>query len=320
MLESPLLSIIVPVYNASKYLDKLITTIYEQSFTDWELLLINDGSTDNSEEICTKWVVKDPRIYLYSKKNGGQSSARNLGIEKSVGKYLYFADNDDELLEGCLQTLLDGMQQNAQVDLCVGKPLFSKNGVIVNHKDEEATSRILTINQILSEFFSPKFFHFGGPWSTLFKASIVKEHNLRYNEEFKGSEDRVFLIAYICHIRGFVYHTTKPIYIWNIGIGTLKDISSSYNLWYLTIFLGQAEIYRLLKERGGVSYGVLYRAKNSMINSYYDKRNFYMKFDDTASIKRIDEKLFSLISYHNLFIFKMRKAIKWFLKPFLSSI
>lgn len=315
-----MISIIVPVYNSEKRLPLLIDSINNQTYKDFEVLLIDDGSKDNSGKLCDEYAKKYKNFRTFHKSNGGQSSARNLGIEKSVGKYLYFADNDDELLEGCLQTLLDGMQQNAQVDLCVGKPLFSKNGVIVNHKDEEATSRILTINQILSEFFSPKFFHFGGPWSTLFKASIVKEHNLRYNEEFKGSEDRVFLIAYICHIRGFVYHTTKPIYIWNIGIGTLKDISSSYNLWYLTIFLGQAEIYRLLKERGGVSYGVLYRAKNSMINSYYDKRNFYMKFDDTASIKRIDEKLFSLISYHNLFIFKMRKAIKWFLKPFLSSI
>lgn len=320
MIEVPLLSIIVPVYNASHCLDHLINTICNQSFTNWELLLINDGSTDNSGEICDRWSQKDDRIHSYHKSNGGQSSARNFGIGKSVGEYIYFVDNDDELLDGCLQTLIDGMQLNQSIDLCVGKPLFSRNGIIVNHlANETEITNIFSVDQVLCEFFSPKYYHFGGPWSTLFKSSIIKKYNLRYNESFKGSEDRVFLVSYLCHITGQVYHTTTPIYVWNIGVGTLKDISSSYNLWFLTIFLGQAEIYEMLKKKG-VNIKILWWARHTMINSYYDKRKFYERFDDKTSIKRIDDRLFSLISHEDLYLFRLREFMKKSLKPLLPFL
>ena len=88
-------SIIVPIYNKEKYLEKCLDSILGQTYRDLEIILVDDGSTDNSLVICQHYAEKDPRIKIYHKPNGGVSSARNLGLEKSTGKYISFVDPDD---------------------------------------------------------------------------------------------------------------------------------------------------------------------------------------------------------------------------------
>ena len=85
-----LISIIVPVYNVENYIEECVQRVISQTYNKWELLLIDDGSTDNSGKICDKYALDDPRIHVYHKKNGGQSSARNLGLDHIKGKYLIF--------------------------------------------------------------------------------------------------------------------------------------------------------------------------------------------------------------------------------------
>ena len=92
---NPEISIIVPVYNVEKYLKRCIDSILNQSFTDFELILVDDGSTDNSGEIIDEYAIKDERIKVIHKENGGLSSARNVGIEYSKGNYIAFVDSDD---------------------------------------------------------------------------------------------------------------------------------------------------------------------------------------------------------------------------------
>lgn len=99
------ISIIVPVYNTEKYLSACLDSILTQSFTDFELLLVDDGSTDKSGEICDEYAQKDSRIRVFHKENGGVSSARNLGIEEAVGDYLHFVDADDIVLSGAYEYL-----------------------------------------------------------------------------------------------------------------------------------------------------------------------------------------------------------------------
>ena len=92
---NPKISVIVPVYNVEKYLCSCIDSILAQTFTDFELLLIDDGSRDKSGEICDEYANKDCRVKVFHKENGGVSSARNLGIDESKGEYLFFVDSDD---------------------------------------------------------------------------------------------------------------------------------------------------------------------------------------------------------------------------------
>ena len=98
-------SIIVPIYNKEKYLEKCLDSILGQTYRDLEIILVDDGSTDNSLAICQRYAEKDLRIKIYHKPNGGVSSARNLGLEKSTGTLISFADPDDSLHAECIERL-----------------------------------------------------------------------------------------------------------------------------------------------------------------------------------------------------------------------
>lgn len=104
-------SVIVPCYNQAQYLDESLASVYNQTFTNWECIIINDGSPDNTETIARKWETKDPRFIYISKENGGVSSARNLGIEKASSEFIVTLDADDKyetsFIEKALQVLLD---------------------------------------------------------------------------------------------------------------------------------------------------------------------------------------------------------------------
>ena len=102
----PKVSVIVPVYNTEKYLDKCIQSILSQTFTDFELLLIDDGSTDASGAICDKYAEQDLRVRVFHKENGGVTSARRMGVENAIGEFVTFVDSDDELYSDALSTLL----------------------------------------------------------------------------------------------------------------------------------------------------------------------------------------------------------------------
>ena len=124
---SSFVSIIVPVYNTEPFLSRCLDSILCQSFTDFELLLIDDGSTDGSGAICDDYAERDSRIRVFHKENGGVSSARNLGIDNSKGEWLYFADSDDELLPNGLQTLVNCIDEDVDV-VMGGYEKFNENG------------------------------------------------------------------------------------------------------------------------------------------------------------------------------------------------
>ena len=100
-------SIITPVYNAEKYIEKCIESIQDQTFSNFELLLVNDGSSDNSGELCDSYAVKDSRIQVFHKRNGGVSSARNFALDKAKGKYIIFLDSDDYFTLNALDVCKD---------------------------------------------------------------------------------------------------------------------------------------------------------------------------------------------------------------------
>lgn len=118
--EQPMVSVIVPVYNSEKYLDKCIESVVNQSFDDWELILVDDGSTDTSGDICYRWAEDDRRIIVVEQCNRGVSFARNAGIDKAKGKYLFFLDSDDAIAPQCLDILVkSALDNHADIALCM---------------------------------------------------------------------------------------------------------------------------------------------------------------------------------------------------------
>ena len=113
-----LISVIVPVYNVEEYLEECLESIKHQTYTDIEVILVNDGSTDNSKEICEKYCRQDNRFKLINQENQGLSEARNVGIRESIGEYIYFVDSDDMIKTDILQTLLSFMKDDVDIVGC----------------------------------------------------------------------------------------------------------------------------------------------------------------------------------------------------------
>ena len=123
-----MVSIIVPVYNSSKYLRKCIDSILEQSYKELEILLIDDGSTDDSRTICEKYASDDVRVIYKRKKNGGVSSARNQGLALAKGEYIIFVDSDDFLEKEIIEKAIDEIKEK-DVDLVIWNALEVNNGI-----------------------------------------------------------------------------------------------------------------------------------------------------------------------------------------------
>ena len=116
MQSKEMVSIIIPVYNVEKYIVECLESVVNQTYENLEIILVNDGSTDNSKEICLEYAQRDQRIKLYSKENGGLSSARNYGLSKVTGNYVFFLDSDDYLVTDTIENLLN-MLINTNADV-----------------------------------------------------------------------------------------------------------------------------------------------------------------------------------------------------------
>ena len=113
-----MISVIVPVYNVEEYLEECLDSIKNQTFTDFEVILVNDGSTDNSQEICEKFCVQDTRFQLINQENQGQSIARNIGVAESKGKFIVFIDSDDIVRVDLLDQLMNYMSDEIDIVEC----------------------------------------------------------------------------------------------------------------------------------------------------------------------------------------------------------
>lgn len=187
----PAISVIVPVYNAEKYLRRCVDSILGQTFTDFELLLINDGSTDSSGAICDEYAVKDERVRVFHKPNGGVSSARNLGLDKARGERITFIDSDDYIDE----EFISNLSSQKECDLAVGD--FRIVEAIVNFDNchiRQGRYGYNDIGKILLNYIIPNF---TTPWAKLFKNSIIEKMGLRFDLELIKGEDTIFVFQYL---------------------------------------------------------------------------------------------------------------------------
>ena len=194
------ISIIVPVYKVEQYLSKCIESILAQTFQNWELLLIDDGSPDNSGKICDEYALKDSRIRVFHKENGGVSSARNLGIDNARGEWITFIDSDDYIQPGFLEGLYEPIAQ--------GEDLYFVHGGCVNVKNDE----IVGVNQSYEYYVGDdKNILFqklrGLTFSKLYSLENVKhwsdDQPLRFDEKMRIAEDMAFTLDYALHVSRF---------------------------------------------------------------------------------------------------------------------
>ncbi|MHC8523483.1 glycosyltransferase family 2 protein [Rossellomorea sp. H39__3] len=184
------ISVIVPVYNVEDYLENCIKSILQQTYSNLEILLVNDGSTDSSLDICNEYALLDNRIKVYNKKNMGVSAARNYGIEKSTGAYIGFVDSDDWIEPEMFERLYKIIEEK-NTEICVLKNIYrdSQKFNITNIGSEVVTKQ-RAIKELLSYNFPASL------WTSLYKKSLIAE--IRLSEDTFHLEDLEFQFKAIC--------------------------------------------------------------------------------------------------------------------------
>lgn len=194
---TPVVSIIVPVYNAEKDLHRCIDSIIAQTFTDWELFLIDDGSKDSSGVICDEFAMKDNRIRVIHKENGGVSSARNVGLDNARGEWITFVDSDDWVKPLCFEHLMLYAQTSDMVIAYATIFRGDKNeGVAEEYPEHDITDENFSL--LFEE--NAMSWH-TSPWSKLYKRQIIESHKLRFVQDVHIGEDAIFLYSYMLHAK-----------------------------------------------------------------------------------------------------------------------
>lgn len=194
----PTISVIVPVYNVEKYLHCCVDSILAQTFTDIEVLLVDDGSTDGSGIICDEYAQKDSRVRVFHKMNGGVSSARNLGLDEATGKWIMFVDSDDKVASMICEQLLHYADEGILSTCPLGKWVENESELTGFKEVSSSTYAIDKFDKVPAP----------GPVAKLYERSIIG-NNLRFNTNFSFAEDAIFNYQYYQKIKGFTIVQSK---------------------------------------------------------------------------------------------------------------
>lgn len=203
---NPFISIVVPIYNVEKYLKKCVESILNQTYKNFELILVDDGSPDRCGEICEDFAKKDLRIRVIHKENGGLSSARNAGIDVAKGEYIGFVDSDDYIEPFMYEKLVNAVvKDNCLLSVCSVKYVFEDGSAVTKENSEE--SQVFDFNRAILEMNTYRLFDMGA-WSKLYHRDLFKEIRFPVG---KLSED--FYIMYkIFDIAQRVSYVADPCY------------------------------------------------------------------------------------------------------------
>lgn len=228
------LSIIVPVYNAEEYLSRCLDSILDQDMTSYEVILVDDGSTDSSALICDRYSATDPRFRTIHKPNGGVSSARNAGLNLAKGEYVMFVDSDDALIPDALTSMTAGLDGQ---DLVLGG--FIEFIGDIPHRNVAPDDAVSYSEASMAEFYEANIRHncemLDAPWGKLFRRKTLGK--LRFNESLNYAEDKLFVFSFlsVCKSICTCPHTVYHYYLRPGSLGS--DKSSDRHLAQLQIFL-----------------------------------------------------------------------------------
>ena len=214
-LSNVTISILMPVYNSQEYLKNTVQGVINQSYKEWELILVDDGSKDNSKNICIELQKIDNRIRFVNKENTGVSDTRNIALDNAKGKYIAFIDSDDSVHKDYLKILLSSIEKsNGQLAVCG----FKERKISTNGQIEELSRVFYPKEVIATEDMKDLIMDFGNSgllnplWNKLYSRKIIEENNIRFKEEVETGEDFIFNLQYfrkinnICFSKGELYY------------------------------------------------------------------------------------------------------------------
>ena len=271
----PLISIIVPVYNTESYIHRCIDSILAQRYDNFELLLVDDGTPDRSGDICDSYAMKDSRIRVFHKDNGGVSSARNLGLDRASGDWIAFVDSDDYVKEDWLLDYVSEIEANSNVGLIFQGFALLKSGVesieqtIVNRRfqEDEFVEAYAYLDRQLKIF--------GYTWAKIYRADVFVDNNLRFNQSLSFCEDLELTFRFIQKIDNIsVINRFNYLYSFDCDV-SLARRSHSYDTFTNIADITDTQLRALSRRTGEVCSEVFdtvtdwrFRALKSMYRGY----------------------------------------------------
>lgn len=261
-MKKPVFSVIVPVYNVEKYLAECVDSILNQSFGDFELILVDDGSPDNCPAICDEYAAKDSRVRVIHKPNSGVSSARNEGIRAAAGEYILFCDSDDYYVAGALETVYNGLRDRECDILNYG---YIKEYGLQGQQREKRLPDIPTF-EVSSDFLIRVAFCWNFPEKDFFieivthafKRQLIQDNGIFFDEKLVKAEDSLFTLTCFAHAKNtasisaaLYFYRFNPDSCMNTWTFNRKAIDNGIRfLWKVGEVLSQAEV----AEAGYASY------------------------------------------------------------------
>lgn len=266
-MEKVFVSIVAPVYNVGLYLSSFIDSVLEQTLTDWELILVDDGSSDGSGAICDEYSRKDERIRVIHKKNGGVSSARNAGIKECNGTWLLLPDADDYLFSDALQVLSSYVGDD--VDLVSAGYVRNVLGRIVPESKQSITNKLSVIRYIDEIGVYPQARNMDRYcWNKLFRLSVIKEHSVLFDESIFYREDILYIYQYLSKCTGFVQSVSYNMSVYYMrDSGAAISLQKSYSRKSGGKFLAMTKCYDTL-ELMDAPVDVKSRMKNEILSAF----------------------------------------------------
>lgn len=228
-MQNKMVSVILPVFNAERFLPQCLDSILRQTYQEWELIAVDDGSKDRSLEILKSYEKRDDRIHIISKKNEGVSIARNVALSQVCGEYIYFVDSDDIVMQDALSILIRTLESNnatfVKSDFLPinehGKQLFinKKQGIRRRYEGKIIDSEMFYSKILMDEFFL---------WTCLFRRDIIEKNKIRFIPHCRLMEDAAFIVEYLLHSSRNVYKDAC-VYGYRKYEGTASEVNKDYS-------------------------------------------------------------------------------------------
>lgn len=221
-----LVSIVVPVYNSHQYINECVDSILSQSYTEFELILVDDGSVDNSFTMCEQYALRDRRVRVIHQNNRGASAARNVGINAATGKYLCFVDSDDWIRSGYIADLVRDLSPNEGDGLVIhGLKEFNLKREMI--RDVSFPERKLVGKDVALAFTEMEVYNSGYSASKLYSLRLINQYHIRFNEEIIHAEDMLFMLDYLKHAN-YVKFNSISNYIYELRHASLSSSNRPY--------------------------------------------------------------------------------------------
>lgn len=318
----PLISIIIPVYNKKRYINRCLDSILEQTYKSFEVILINDGSTDGSEKICDDYKEKDKRIKVIHIENAGVSNARNIGLDVAKGEYVQFVDSDDYLDPIMLESLIEVMEHYKSDIIISGIKKIDHNNKLL----KEVIPRLYGLKnkkQMFEEFSDEQFSTgiYGCISNKLIRRQIIKEKKLKFNTNIKLAEDLDFYLELYKYIDK-IYFYKKSFYYYIQNTENSSTTSCMVNDYFTQILISikQKKLLSDLNALNNKNMVVIDRVITNFTLCYlYDKFSYnYIKFKNFLKELYNDNLIReSLVTKHQS---KFNKVLVFFLQKKLNFI